>query len=164
MIYVPTTLPTNCTLSFHFLGMSHCVGTVSRQGIRADNDGEAVANLRKAGAIPIAVTNTPELCASIETHNKLTGYTPNPYDLTRTSGGSSGGEVLATMRRWNFHFRICVKFKYLNSTLSFARYMYIAGRFDCFWSIRSWNRIRFSRLYSCTVFIHRNFRTQTNTR
>lgn len=73
--------------------MSYSVGAKLRAGIKADVDGDAVANLKKAGAIPIAVTNTPELCASVETLNGITGYTCNPYDTTRSSGGSSGGEV-----------------------------------------------------------------------
>lgn len=64
-----------------------------RVGIKADADGTAVANVKRAGAIPIAVTNTPELCASVETFNFVTGYTANPHDLSRSSGGSSGGEV-----------------------------------------------------------------------
>lgn len=52
-----------------------------------------MSRLRKAGAIPLCVTNTPELCASIETYNQVTGYTNNPYNTNRTCGGSSGGEV-----------------------------------------------------------------------
>lgn len=74
-------------------GLSYSVGAKLRKGIKSDGDGKAVAKLKEAGAIPIAVTNTPELCASIETLNYITGYTVNPYDTTRTSGGSSGGEV-----------------------------------------------------------------------
>lgn len=73
--------------------MSYCVGAKLRKGIRAEEDGKAVANLKKSGAIPIAVTNTPEFCASAETLNKVTGYTHNPYDRRRSAGGSSGGEV-----------------------------------------------------------------------
>ena len=74
------------------------MGAKLRKGIKATENGEAVANLRKAGAIPLAVTNTPELCCSVETFNGVTGYTSNPYDLRRSCGGSSGGEV----RMYNF--------------------------------------------------------------
>lgn len=77
----------------NFTGLSYSVGSLLRRDIKADRDGGAVSILREAGAIPLCVTNTPELCASIETYNMLTGYTSNPYDFTRTSGGSSGGEV-----------------------------------------------------------------------
>lgn len=73
--------------------MSKCVGSLPRKGIKSDSDGEAVALVRMAGAIPLAVTTTPELCLSWETNNLVTGKTCNPYDLHRTPGGSSGGEV-----------------------------------------------------------------------
>lgn len=77
--------------------MSHCVGSLQRRGIKADKDSEAVALLRKAGAIPLLVSNTPELCFSWETNNLVTGRTLNPYNFLRTSGGSSGGEVTNRM-------------------------------------------------------------------
>jgi len=49
--------------------------------------------MRYSGAIPLVGSNTPELCMMIETYNKVNGTTNNPYDLRRTPGGSSGGEV-----------------------------------------------------------------------
>lgn len=83
-----------CTCIMRMLaGLSYSVGAKLRKGLKADQDGDAVANLRNAGAIPLAVTNTPELCCSVETFNGVTGYTCNPYDLKRSCGGSSGGEV-----------------------------------------------------------------------
>jgi fatty acid amide hydrolase 2 len=54
-----------------------------------------VARLREAGAIPLAVTNTSELTLAIESANHLYGRTNNPYDRSRTAGGSSGGEGAA---------------------------------------------------------------------
>jgi fatty acid amide hydrolase 2 len=45
-----------------------------------------------AGAIPLGVTNTPELCLWIETENRQYGRTNNAYSVKRTAGGSSGGE------------------------------------------------------------------------
>jgi amidase len=56
-------------------------------------DATVVARLRAAGAIPIARTNLPDLLFAFETDNLLHGRTNNPYDLARTSGGSSGGEA-----------------------------------------------------------------------
>ena len=56
-------------------------------------DATVVARLRKAGAIPIARTNLPDLLFAFESANLLFGQTKNPYDLTRTPGGSSGGEA-----------------------------------------------------------------------
>ena len=73
--------------------MDKCVGCLMRQGIKADSDGVAVAFLRKAGAIPLLVSNTPEYCMSWETSNIVTGRTVNPYNPLKTPGGSSGGEV-----------------------------------------------------------------------
>lgn len=74
--------------------MSFSIGFVYRKGIKAASDGEAVALLRAAGAIFLAVTNTPELCFGWESVNLITGRTVNPYNVNRTSGGSSGGEVI----------------------------------------------------------------------
>lgn len=60
----------------------------------AYSDAEVVQIMRTAGAIPILVSNTPELCLFWETFNNVTGKTLNPYDTRRTVGGSSGGEVI----------------------------------------------------------------------
>src|SRR6202011_427774 len=54
-----------------------------------------VTRLRKAGAIILGMTNCPELLVAWETDNLLYGRTNNPWDLTRTAGGSSGGESAA---------------------------------------------------------------------
>jgi len=56
-------------------------------------DATLVARLRQAGAIPIARTNLPDLLFAFESDNLIFGRTNNPYDLSRTSGGSSGGEA-----------------------------------------------------------------------
>ena len=55
-------------------------------------DATLVARLRAAGAIPLARTNLPDLLFAFETDNLMHGRTNNPYDLSRTPGGSSGGE------------------------------------------------------------------------
>ena len=54
-----------------------------------------VERLRKAGAIVIGKTNTPEFGAGSQTFNPVFGPTLNPYDVTRTCGGSSGGSAVA---------------------------------------------------------------------
>jgi len=61
----------------------------------APEDAEIVARLRAAGAIPIGITNVPELMIFPWTASEATGVTRNPWDLTRTPGGSSGGSAAA---------------------------------------------------------------------
>ncbi|MGI8332347.1 amidase [Actinomadura scrupuli] len=58
-------------------------------------DAAYVANLRRAGAIVVGKTNTPEFGAGSQTFNPVFGATLNPYDRTRTPGGSSGGAAAA---------------------------------------------------------------------
>ncbi len=58
-------------------------------------DAEAIRRLRAAGAIPIGITNVPELTIFPWTATAANGVTRNPWDLTRTPGGSSGGSAAA---------------------------------------------------------------------
>ena len=60
-----------------------------------DQDQLIVERLKKAGAITIGKTNTPEFGAGSQTYNEVFGETRNPYDLTKTCGGSSGGAAVA---------------------------------------------------------------------
>lgn len=73
-----------------FLDLGHESGLYIRRGIKATEDSVVMGAVRAAGAIPLAVTNTPELCLWLESRNKLFGTTRNPYDTRRTCGGSSG--------------------------------------------------------------------------
>jgi amidase len=54
-----------------------------------------VERLKKAGALSVGKTNTPEFGAGSQTFNPVFGATRNPYDLTKTCGGSSGGAAVA---------------------------------------------------------------------
>ena len=54
-----------------------------------------IQRIRQAGAITIGKTNTPEFGAGSQTFNPVFGATVNPYDLTKTCGGSSGGAAVA---------------------------------------------------------------------
>ena len=72
-------------------GVISTAGTTGRRSFVPAQDATVVARLRKAGAILLGKTNTPELTLFIETDNLVYGRTNNPYDLTRTPGGSSGG-------------------------------------------------------------------------
>ncbi len=83
-----------CTIkeSFGLKGMPNAAGLVSRAEYRSPADCVTVARLRQAGAIPLGVTNTSELCMWLESSNRLYGRTSNPYDHRHMVGGSSGGE------------------------------------------------------------------------
>ena len=58
-------------------------------------DALTVVRMRAAGAISVGKTNTPEMGAGSQTFNTVFGATRNPYDLTKTCGGSSGGSAVA---------------------------------------------------------------------
>ena len=60
-----------------------------------NEDGLIVERLREGGAITIGKTNVPEFGAGSQTFNEVFGATLNPYDTTRTCGGSSGGAAVA---------------------------------------------------------------------
>jgi len=58
-------------------------------------DSLLVERIRNAGAVVVGKTNTPEFGAGSQTYNEVFGATPNPYDTTKTCGGSSGGAVVS---------------------------------------------------------------------
>ena len=58
-------------------------------------DALIVQRLKQAGAISIGKTNTPEFGAGSQTFNEVFGETLNPYDTSKTCGGSSGGAAVA---------------------------------------------------------------------
>lgn len=58
-------------------------------------DHAIVERLRAAGAITLGKTNTPEFAAGSQTFNEVFGATRNPWDTTKTCGGSSGGAAVA---------------------------------------------------------------------
>jgi amidase len=65
---------------------------------RAASDDRTVATLRLNGAIPLAKSNVPEFAGS-HTFNPVWGVTRNPWNITRTAGGSSGGAAAALAAR-----------------------------------------------------------------
>ncbi|MDQ8037099.1 MAG: amidase [Pedobacter sp.] len=85
---VPCTIKEN----FEFEGTPQTSGLVARKHIINERDAITVARLREAGAIPLGVTNTSELCMWMESYNEVYGRSNNPYDPDRIVGGSSGGE------------------------------------------------------------------------
>jgi aspartyl-tRNA(Asn)/glutamyl-tRNA(Gln) amidotransferase subunit A len=60
-----------------------------------DVDAPVTARLREAGAVLLGKTTTPEFGCKAETNSPLTGITRNPWDTTKTPGGSSGGTAAA---------------------------------------------------------------------
>ncbi len=64
-------------------------------GPPATDDAEAIRRLRAAGAIPVGITNVPELMIFPWTVTEANGTTRNPWNLERTPGGSSGGSASA---------------------------------------------------------------------
>jgi amidase len=60
-----------------------------------DTDAAIITLIRNAGALTVGKTNTPEFGAGSHTFNTVFGATKNPYDVTRSCGGSSGGAAVA---------------------------------------------------------------------
>jgi aspartyl-tRNA(Asn)/glutamyl-tRNA(Gln) amidotransferase subunit A len=81
--------------SFDTAGVATQRGSPIFAGRVPDTDATSVARMKDAGAILLAKTNLPEFSYWIESDNLLTGRTNNPWDLDRSSGGSSGGESAA---------------------------------------------------------------------
>ncbi len=73
--------------------MPSTAGTLGRANYLPAEDAVTVARLRAAGAIVMGKTNSPELALAYETDNLVYGRTNNPFDPSRTPGGSSGGEA-----------------------------------------------------------------------
>ena len=73
------------------VGFPFTRGSLIYKDTMADADSVLVERLRRAGAIPIGKTNTPEFGMGSHTFNKVYGTTRNPFNLTRSAGGSSGG-------------------------------------------------------------------------
>ncbi|MGZ5948401.1 MAG: amidase family protein [Caulobacteraceae bacterium] len=84
---VPITLKINIDVE----GQANSNGVVGLKDNIATGDSPVTANFRKAGAIILGLTNTPEFSLRAFTENPLHGLTLNPWDHAITSGGSSGG-------------------------------------------------------------------------
>lgn len=77
--------------SFDTADIITTAGTLGRLNYRPPRDATIVTRLANAGAILLGKSNTSELTLSFETDNLVYGRTNNPYDVSRTPGGSSGG-------------------------------------------------------------------------
>ena len=76
-------------------GIRTTFGSTVYRDFVPDEDALIVERLRGAGAITVGKTNTPEFGAGSQTFNEVFGETLNPYDTTKTCGGSSGGAAVA---------------------------------------------------------------------
>ncbi len=76
-------------------GMRTTFGSPLFAGFVPEEDSLLVERCRNAGAILIGKTNTPEFGAGSQTFNQVFGATRNPYDQTKTCGGSTGGGAVA---------------------------------------------------------------------
>jgi len=80
-------------------GIRTTFGSPIFQDFVPEQDALLVERIREAGAIMIGKTNTPEFGAGSQTFNKVFGVTKNPYDLSKTCGGSSGGAAVSVACR-----------------------------------------------------------------
>ncbi len=87
-------LPMTVKDTFDVEGLPASAGVKALLG-RTAEDAAVVARVRSADAIVWAKTNTPVYAADWQTYHSLYGTTTNPWDLTRTPGGSSGGSAAA---------------------------------------------------------------------
>src|SRR5258708_30721264 len=88
-------LPLTVKECFDLTGTPTTAGVARLRRQPSGGDAAVVAALRNAGAVVIGKTNLAQLCWSLETSNPVYGRTDNPWDRTRTPGGSSGGEGAA---------------------------------------------------------------------
>jgi fatty acid amide hydrolase len=85
---------------FHLAGTPSTIGLNSTERLQPiENDGLSVSRLRKAGAIVLGKTNLPQLMIWHESDNPVYGRTNNPWDWSRTCGGSTGGEAAIVAAR-----------------------------------------------------------------
>ncbi len=74
-------------------GLATTLGPVQRKGTVEDSDGPVVARLHRAGAIVLGKTNVSQMLLQNDADDPAFGRTSNLWDLSRTPGGSSGGEA-----------------------------------------------------------------------
>ena len=80
---------------FDTAGLRTTYGSPIYRDFVPETDSPIVARLKAAGAITVGKTNTPEFGLGSQTFNTVFGATRNPYDLSKTCGGSSGGAAVA---------------------------------------------------------------------
>ena len=84
-------VPITVKINVDYRGQANSNGVAAMKDLIAPSDSPVVGNLRRAGAIVLGLTNTPEFSLRAVTDNPLHGLTLNPWDAAITCGGSSGG-------------------------------------------------------------------------
>jgi fatty acid amide hydrolase len=85
-------LPFSVKESFHLNGTASTMGLAQYMSQMVDDDAGLVIVMRELGAIPFCKTNVAQLLMGFESSNPIFGRVSNPWNLSRTAGGSSGGE------------------------------------------------------------------------
>ncbi len=95
-------VPISVKDSIDMKGYTSTCGLAARALLRSDTDSVLVAILKKAGAVPVVRSTTPQALMLPETMSRLWGISRNPWNTERTPGGSSGGEgvLLASRATW----------------------------------------------------------------
>jgi amidase len=88
-------VPLTIKESFNVAGLPTTWGLVAAKGFVPQEDALTVARLKAAGAVVLGKTNVPLMLADWQSYNDIYGTTNNPWDLSRTPGGSSGGSAAA---------------------------------------------------------------------
>src|SRR5713101_5949129 len=88
-------LPITLKESINVTGLGTTCGVPDWKGYVSPHDGPIAARTRAAGAVLLGKTNVPPMLADWQSANPIFGRTNNPWDLTRTPGGSSGGSAAA---------------------------------------------------------------------
>ena len=88
-------IPMTVKESFNVEGLADHLGTAGGPRLAAAEDAVAVARVKAAGAVILGKTNLATAIADWQSFNPIYGTTNNPWDITRTAGGSSGGSAAA---------------------------------------------------------------------
>jgi amidase len=95
-------LPVLVKGAFATAGIRTTCGAKELEHYVPDEDAAVVKRLKAAGAIIIGKTSTPAWAADHQTYNEIAGVTNNPWDVTRTPGGSTGGGAAALAAGFGF--------------------------------------------------------------
>src|SRR6266849_7399534 len=88
-------LPMTLKESINVRGLRTTVGMSVWKDFRSEHDAPVTARVKGAGAVVMAKTNVPQMLADWQSNNPVYGRTNNPWDLSRTPGGSTGGGAAA---------------------------------------------------------------------